>query len=156
MAHVAFTNDAALGIELWDRVGTVPDAILASDARFRGMENDAGNWILFVSINRAAANAVGGETVVASHREVIASSVRPSAPFDLSDAPPVNVSGVSVLFVARDLARAAADTLRHIEVESVLFSGKKLAFGNQRGLYFCRHWRQNFEAVLRQTHDRAV
>jgi hypothetical protein len=156
MAHVALADDAALGIELRDRVRTVPDTILASDTRFRGVENDAGIRIFLVSVNGAAAKAVGGEAVVASHREVVASGVGPCAAFDLSDAPPVNISRVSVLFVARDLARAAADALRHIEVESVLFSGKKLAFGNERGLYFCRHWRQNFEAVLCQTHDRAV
>jgi hypothetical protein len=153
MAHVALADDAALCIELRDRVGTVPDAILAPDAGFRRVEDDAGNGILFISVDGAAAKAVRGEAVIASHGEVMARSGGPGTAFDLSDAPPVNVSRVSVLFVACDLAGATADALCHIEVESILLSGEKLTFGNERGFYFCRRWRQKFEAVLRQAHD---
>ncbi len=127
MAHVAFAHDAALGIELRDRVGAVPDAVLAADAGIGGMQHDAGDWIFFVSIDRAALEAVGGEAVVAAHREIVASGVRPGAAFDLADAPPANVGGISVLLVARDLAGAAADALRHIEVKAILFARQKLA-----------------------------
>jgi hypothetical protein len=68
MAHVALADDAALRIELRNRVGTVPDAVLASDARFRGVENNSGNRIFLVSVDGAATKAIGGETVVTSHR----------------------------------------------------------------------------------------
>jgi hypothetical protein len=44
--------------------------------------------------------------------------------FQFSDAPPQNVRWVAILFVARDLAGAAANALHHVEVKTIL-----LAFG---------------------------
>jgi hypothetical protein len=86
------------------------------------MENDAGDGIFFVSVDGAATKTVGGEAVVASHGEVIARSVRPCATFNLADASPVDVGGISVLFVACNFAGATADALCHVEVESILFA----------------------------------
>ena len=47
----------------------------------------------------------------------------PGAAFDLADAAPAKIGGVSVLLVAGDLAGTAADALRHVEVEAVLLAG---------------------------------
>lgn len=45
------------------------------------------------------------------------------AALDLSHTPPENIRGISILFVAGHNAAFAADTLRHVEVESVLLAG---------------------------------
>jgi hypothetical protein len=62
------------------------------------------------------------DAVVAAHREVMPLGVRIVAAFDFADATPVEVRGVAVLFIAGDDAALAADALRHIEVEAVLFT----------------------------------
>ena len=54
VAHVAFADDAALGVELRDGVGAVPDAVLAADAGVGGVQDDAGDGIFFVGIDGAA------------------------------------------------------------------------------------------------------
>ena len=123
VAHVAFADDAALGIELRHGVGAVPDAVLAADAGVGGVQDDAGDGIFGVGIDGAAFDAVGVEAVVAAHGEIVAMRVGVGAAFDLADAAPANVGGVAVLLVAGDLAGAAADALGHVEVEAVLLAG---------------------------------
>ena len=54
VAHVALAYNAALGIELRDRVRAVPYTILAADAGLRRMKNDAGSRIFRVGVDRAA------------------------------------------------------------------------------------------------------
>src|SRR5215467_11413699 len=136
VAHITFADDAALGIELRDGVGTVPDAVLAADAGFGGVEDDTGDGIFFIGIHGAAAKAVGGEAVVAAHGEIEARSEGPDAAFDFADPAPAYVSGVAVLLVARDLTGAAADALGHVEMEAVLLAGAKFALRNERCFYF--------------------
>jgi hypothetical protein len=123
VAHVAFADDPALGVELRDGVGAVPDAVLAADAGFGGVKDDAGDWIFCVGVDGTAASAVCGEAVVATHGEVVANGVGPGAAFDFSDATPTEIGGIAVLLVAGDFAGAAADALGHVEVEAVLFAG---------------------------------
>ena len=41
----------------------------------------------------------------------------------MDGSPPVDVDRIAVLLVARDLAGAAADAFRHVEVEAVLLAG---------------------------------
>ena len=70
VAHVAFADDTALGVELRHGVGAVPDAVLAADAGVGGVEDDAGDGIFRVGIDGAAAEAVGAEAVIAAHGEI--------------------------------------------------------------------------------------
>jgi hypothetical protein len=59
VAHVAFADDAALGVELRDGVGAVPDAVLAADACVCRVEDDAGDGVFGVGVNGAALDAIG-------------------------------------------------------------------------------------------------
>ena len=43
-----------------------------------------------------------------------------------------NVGRVAILLVARDLAGAAADALRHVEVEAILFACRQRPAGNKQ------------------------
>jgi hypothetical protein len=60
--------------------------------------------------------------MIAAHGKIVAVRVRVCSTFDLTHAPPENVSWVPVLFVTGNNAAFAADTLRHIEVKPILFS----------------------------------
>ena len=60
--------------------------------------------------------------MVAAHREIVALRVRIVAAFHFAHAPPVEIGGVAVLFVAGNHTALAADALRHVEVEAVLFA----------------------------------
>ena len=138
MTHVAFADDAALGIELGHRVGAVPDAVLTSNAGFGGVKDNTGGGVLFEGVNGAAAKTIGREAVVAAHGEIVAVCIGPSAAFDLANSPPAEIGRVAVLFIACDLAGAAADALCHIDMEAVLFAWEEWAARNERGFYFCR------------------
>src|SRR5438045_9183781 len=108
MAHVALTDDAALGVELGNRVGAVPDTVLAADAGVGRVEDDAGHGVFGVGVNGAALDAVGGQAMVAAHGEVKAVGVGIGAAFDLSDAPPAEMGGCVVLVVYGHAGRAEA------------------------------------------------
>jgi hypothetical protein len=58
--------------------------------------------------------------------------VRIPAAFNLSDASPIDVCGISVLFVASHDAALTADTLRHVKVKAVLFAICEWALRNPR------------------------
>ena len=136
VAHVAFADDTALGVELRNGVGAVPDAVLTADAGVGGVKDDAGDGIFRVGIDGAALDAVCAETVVAAHGEVEAVGVGLGAAFDLADAAPAKIGWSVVLLVAGDLAGAAADALGHVEVEAVLFARFERTIGNERGFDF--------------------
>jgi hypothetical protein len=59
--------------------------------------------------------------------------IRIGPTFDFTDAAPMDICRIAVLFIACDLAGAAADALRHIEVEAVLFAGRKWTIREERG-----------------------
>jgi hypothetical protein len=88
----------------------------------------------------------------------VAARVGPCTTFDLANATPADVGGVAVLFVAGDLARAAADALGHVEVKAVLFAGLEWPRWDKRGLFdFDRVFRRSdAEAMFRQTHERGL
>ncbi len=111
--------------------------------------------IFCVGVDGAAFDAVRAQAVVATHGEVEAIRVGVGAAFDLSDASPAKIRGCVVLLVAGDLAGAAADALRHVEVKAILLAGFERTVGDERGLYFDlrRCNREELEAVLRQAHD---
>ena len=121
------------------------------------MKDDACDGVFGVGVDRTAFDAFGAEAVVATHGEVEAVGVGIGAAFNLSDAPPAEIGGRIVLLVASDLAGAAADTLRHIEVEAVLLAWRERAVGDECGLYFDlrRCEGKEFDAILRQAHDGA-
>jgi hypothetical protein len=158
VAHVAFAHDAAFGVELRHRIGAVPDAILAADAGVRRVENDAGDGAFRVGVDGTAFDAVGAKAVVRAHREVEAVSIGVGATFGLADATPAEIGGVAVLFIAGDLAGAAADALGHVEVKAVLLARRKGAIGNESGLdlYLRQRDGKEFQAVLRQTHEMSL
>jgi hypothetical protein len=155
MAHVAFSNDSAFGVELRYGIWTVPDAVLAPDACLGRVQDDAGCGILLISIDRATAETVCGKTVVAPHGEIVARGIGPYASFDLPDASPTNICRVAVLFVAGDLTGATADAFRHVKVKAVLLAVSKWSLRNERQWnYFARVFsRADTETVLRQSHD---
>jgi len=135
VAHVALAHDTAGGVELGHRVWAVPDAVLATDTRVGRVQNDAGNGVLRVCLDRAAFDAVGVETVIAAHGEVVALGVGIDSSLDLADATPENIGRVAILFVARDLAGATPDALRHIEVEAVLFAFTQRTIWDKEGAH---------------------
>ena len=68
------------------------------------MQNGFGDRVLGVGIDRATFDALGIETVIATHREVVALGCRIASRFQLANTPPQNVSGVAILFVAGNFA----------------------------------------------------
>jgi hypothetical protein len=60
--------------------------------------------------------------MVAAHRKIEALGEGIRATLDLSDSPPVDLERVTVLLGARDLAAAAADAFRHVEMKPVLLA----------------------------------
>ena len=156
VAHVALADNAAFGVELRDGVGAVPDAILAADAGVGRVQNDAGDGVFGVGVDRAALDALGREAMVAAHGEIVAGNVGVGAAFDLAYSSPPQVRRRIVLFVAGDLAGAAADALGHVEVEAVLLADLEGAIGNEARPNF-DDWQggtlDEFETVFRQTND---
>ena len=70
--------------------------------------------------------------MIATHRQMQTLRVRVPATFNFADASPIDVRGISVLFVASDDATLAADALRHIKVKTVLLADLQSALGNSR------------------------
>jgi hypothetical protein len=60
--------------------------------------------------------------MIATHRKVMPPRIGISTAFDLANAAPQNVRGISVLLVTRHDAALATNALGHIEVESILFA----------------------------------
>jgi hypothetical protein len=133
VAHIALADHATLGIVLGDAVGTVPGAVLATDAGVGAVDHDAGVGILCICFDGATDQAGGLQAMVATHRQVIALRIRIVSAFDFADSPPVDVGWVAVLLVAGDHAALASDALRHVEVEAVLFTGGQGTLGDERG-----------------------
>ena len=79
--------------------------------------------------------------MVAAHREMEPLRVGIEAALDFAHAPPVNACGIAVLLITGHDAAFAADTLRHIEVEAILFAGLKRSTRDQR------LWRQRGDFV---------
>lgn len=65
VAHVAFSDDAAVVRIFWDVVGAFEDAVFAADALVIEVADDAGVFFFFVSADGAAVEAFGIEAVVA-------------------------------------------------------------------------------------------
>ena len=65
MAHVAFSNDAALFRIFRDVVGALENAVGAADALVVEVADDAGVLVLFVGTDRAAVHAAGILAMVA-------------------------------------------------------------------------------------------
>jgi len=70
--------------------------------------------------------------MVTTHRQVLALCIRVPSAFDFTDAPPIDVRGISVLLVTSDNATLAADTLRHVKVKAVLLANFQGSLGNSR------------------------
>ena len=113
------------------------------------MKNDAGDWVLGVSLDGAAFDAVGVEAVVATHGQIVAEGVGIGSAFEFADTTPVDVVGIAVLFVAGDFAGAAADALGHVEVKTVLFALLEDALGDQG----VDHARRRSGLEQRQAHE---
>ena len=156
VAHIALAYNATLRIELRHRIRAVPNTVLATDAGIGGVHYDTRNRVLLVGIYGASPQAFCREAMVTSHRQIVAYSLRPGASLDLSDAAPAQIGRVAVLFIACDLAGAAADALGHVEVEAILFSGIKRPSGDERRLYLraSRWLRKYLQTAFRQAHDR--
>jgi hypothetical protein len=121
-AHVALAHDTTLRIELWNAVWAIPHTVLATDAGVGGVQDDSRDRIFRVGIDWAALHTLGIETVIATHREVVALCLRIASSFQLSDATPQDVCRISILFVARNFAGAAPNTFRHVEMKAMLLA----------------------------------
>ena len=134
MAHIALAYNAALRIELRHAIRAVPHAVLAANARIRGMQDNSRRWIFCVRLDWASLHAFGVETVIAPHRQVTALRIGPCTSLNLTKAPPVNLGWIAVLFIAGNLAGTAADALGHIEMKAILFTLVQCArFGMRPG-----------------------
>lgn len=72
--------------------------------------------------------------MIAAHGKVQTLRVGIPAAFDFTDAPPVDVRRIAVLFVASDDAALTTDALRHVEVKTILFTKFEGALRNAGGL----------------------
>jgi hypothetical protein len=103
-------------------IGTVPGAVLATDANIGAMTNDPSRAVLRVGIYRAPGHASRFKAVVTAHREIVSKRIRISAAFNLAHTTPENVRRIAVLLITRNNAALAPDALCHIEVKSVLLA----------------------------------
>jgi hypothetical protein len=84
------------------------------------MEHDSCNGVFGVGIDWAALEALGIQAVITAHGQVVPLRVGVNATFHLADTSPMNICRVAVLLIAGDLAGAASNAFRHVEVETVL------------------------------------
>lgn len=63
--------------------------------------------------------------MIATHGQMQTLRVGIPPACDFTDAPLVNIRGISVLFIAGDDATFAADALRHVEVKAALLAGRQ-------------------------------
>jgi len=134
VAHIAFSDDAALWVVLRHAIGAIPRTVLAADACFGTVQNYARDGILRIRIHGTSSQAGGLDAVIASHRQMQPLCVRIPAAFDFADPPPVNFGRIAVLLVASHNTTLAADAFGHIEMKAVLLAGQETALGNQRRL----------------------
>ena len=121
MTHMALGDDTAVLVEDRHFVGAVPGTVLASDTDVVVMKDDA--VVEFdIGVGRAASETFGVDAVVAAHRVEELADIGKDARFHLSDAPPLDVRTVVVLFVARHFTAVAPHTGGHVEVKAVLLS----------------------------------
>jgi len=95
------------------------------------MLHDAGDRIFLVRIHRTTDQARRLQAVIAAHRKMKPLRVRIESTFDFANAPPIDVSRISVLLIAGDNAAFAANTLRHIEVKTILLAWLERPLRNQ-------------------------
>jgi hypothetical protein len=125
VAHIAFADDSALRVVLRNSVGTIPGAVLAADTGFRVVNHYSGDGILRIRVNRTTCETRRLETMIAAHRKMEALRIWIPPAFNFADPPPVNISWISILFIACDDATFAADALGHVEVKAVLLAGRQ-------------------------------
>ena len=70
--------------------------------------------------------------MVAAHRKMEALGIGIKATLDFPHPPPVNIGGISVLLITSHDTALAANALRHVEVETILFAWLQRSAGNQR------------------------
>jgi hypothetical protein len=122
VAHIAFAYDSTFGVVLRHAIGTVPGAVLATDADIGAMTNYPSRSVLRVGIHRAPGHACRFKAVVTAHREIVAKRIRISAAFNLAHTTPENVRRIAVLFITSNNAALAPDALCHIEMKSILLA----------------------------------
>jgi hypothetical protein len=86
------------------------------------MHHYACGGVLGIGLHRTADQTRRLHAVVAAHRQIVALRLRIVAAFHLPDTSPVQLGRITILFVAGDHTAFAANALRHVEVESVLFA----------------------------------
>ena len=118
-------------------------------------EDDARGRIFLERIDWTSLEAVRAEAVVAAHGQVVAVGVGPRATLDLANAPPAEIGGIAILLIAGHLTGAAANALRHVEMEAILLSRLEWALRNERrpDLGCRRSLREDFEPIFRQSND---
>jgi hypothetical protein len=131
MAHVTLADNASRSVELRNRIGTIPDAVLTTDASVCRVEDDSRKRVFRISVDRAPFDAVGIQAVITTHGEVVTPRVGVDPPLDLTNASPKNVRGIPILLVACDFAGTASDALCHIEVKAVLLTFGQRAIRDQ-------------------------
>jgi RNA polymerase sigma factor (sigma-70 family) len=82
-------------------------------------------------VNSVVESSMNPHDLVAAHGKIVAAGIGVGAAFNLANAPPANLCGISVLLVAGNLAGAAADALCHVEVEAVLLPWFERPVGNE-------------------------
>ena len=122
MAHIAFRDDIPLRVKLRYTVGTIPGAVLASDALFRHVFHNTRRFVFHIGVRRTAGKAGGIQTVVASHRKMKTLRVGINAPFDFTDAAPVHRGRIVVLLITSHYTTLTADTTRHVKMKPVLLT----------------------------------
>jgi len=132
VTHVTLAYDSTLGVILRHSVRTIPHAILAADAGIGTVQDHAGRGVLSISLHWTTDQARWLQAVIAAHRQVMALRMRIMAAFHFADTAPIDCGRIAILLVTSHYAAFATDTLRHIEVETILFTGPQRALGDQR------------------------
>ena len=71
--------------------------------------------------------------MIATHRKVEPLGSRKDATLDFTNAAPVDVGGVGVMFIAGDDTAFATNALCHVEMEAVLFAFARQSIKQREG-----------------------
>lgn len=153
-AHVAFTNDAELGVELRDFVRAGEDAVLAANTLVIEVFDDPGLGVFFVRAYRAPFHAAGIDTVVTGRRDGLLNRLLGCSTVEKSNRAPRLVLVQTVETVACRDACLAARAPVDVDFKRVLLPWLRRGRGKKRAVVPFLQWMLNVIVMLREPLNR--
>ena len=130
-AHIAFAHDSKRRIVLWNFVGTFQDAVLAADALIVEVLDDSGDWIFFVSEDRAPVEAAWIDAMMTGGSNSCLERGGSGPSVKRTDRAPGFIFGEAVEAMAGRHAGFATGAAIQIDIEGVLLALPGMGDWNQ-------------------------